>query len=123
MTSFPPGEASARTGLSLDTLRYYESVGILGPVRREVGGRRSYSEGDLAWLDVVKCLRASGMGIADLRRFVDVLRGQASRPVDPVEMLRQHRERLLEHIEQIRAGLAVLDDKIAHYQRAGSSTA
>lgn len=123
MMWFSPSEASARTDLSLDTLRYYESVGILGPIRREPGGRRSYSEGDLAWLGVVKCLRASGMGIADLRRFVDVLRGQTSRSTDPVEMLQRHRERLLEHIEQIRSGLAVLDDKIAHYRKAGSSTA
>jgi DNA-binding transcriptional MerR regulator len=123
MTCISPGEASARTGLSLDTLRYYESVGILGPVRRDAGGRRQYSEGDLAWLDVVKCLRASGMGIADLRRFVDVLRGQASRVTDPVEMLQTHREQLLQHIEQIKAGLAVLDDKIAHYRKAGSRTA
>jgi DNA-binding transcriptional MerR regulator len=123
MTCISPGEASARTGLSLDTLRYYESVGILGPVRRDAGGRRQYSEGDLAWLDVVKCLRASGMGIADLRRFVDVLHGQASRVTDPVEMLQTHREQLLQHIEQVKAGLAVLDDKIAHYRKAGSRTA
>jgi DNA-binding transcriptional MerR regulator len=123
MTGISPGEASARTNLSLDTLRYYESVGILGPVHRDTGGRRRYSEGDLAWLEVVKCLRASGMGIADLRRFVDVLHGQESRFVDPVEMLQSHRERLLQHIEQIKAGMAVLDRKIAHYERAGSVTA
>jgi DNA-binding transcriptional MerR regulator len=120
MTWFSPGDASARTGVSLDTLRYYEREGLLDSVQRDAGGRRRYSEGDLAWLDVVMCLRRSGMGIADLRRFVGVLRDGAASSTELVEMLQLHRKRLLEDIVHIQNALAVLDDKIAHYGRAGS---
>jgi hypothetical protein len=70
----PEGRSSARTA----------------PVQR---GR------DLAWLGVVMCLRRSGMGIADLRRFVGVLRDGAPASTDPVEMLRLHRKRLVEDID------------------------
>jgi DNA-binding transcriptional MerR regulator len=122
MTWFSPSDAAGRTGLSLDTLRYYEREGLIGPVGRDAGGRRRYSEGDLAWLDVVMCLRRSGMGIADLRRFVGVLRDGAPASTEPVEMLRLHRKRLVEDIEHVRAAVAVIDDKIAHYQGAGSVT-
>jgi DNA-binding transcriptional MerR regulator len=122
MTWFSPGDASERTGLSLDTLRYYEREGLIGPVHRDAGGRRRYSEGDLAWLDVLMCLRRSGMGIAELRRFVGVLRDGAS-STEPVEMLRLHRARLMEDIEHIRSALSVIDDKIAHYEKAGSAAA
>jgi DNA-binding transcriptional MerR regulator len=122
MTWFSPGDAAARTGLSLDTLRYYEREGLLGPVQRDAGGRRRYSEGDLAWLDVVMCLRRSGMGIAGLRRFVGVLRDGAASSTELVEMLQLHRKRLVEDIAQIQTTLAVLDDKIAHYRWAGSET-
>src|SRR5690242_6088337 len=115
MTWFSPGDAAGHTGLSLDSLRYYEREGLIGPVRRDAGGGRRYSEGDLAWLDVVMCLRRSGMGITDLRRFIGVLRDAESASTEPVEMLRLHRERLVEDIEHIRSTLAVIDDKIAHY--------
>ena len=123
MTWYSPGDAADRTGLSLDTLRYYEREGLIGPVRRDTGGRRRYSDGDLAWLDVVTCLRRSGMGITDLRRFVGVLRDGAPTSTEPVEMLRLHRKRLVEDIEQVRAAVAVIDGKIAHYEEAGSATA
>jgi hypothetical protein len=68
------------------------------------------------------CLRRSGMGIADLRRFVGVLRERAPSSTEPVEMLQLHRKRLVEDIAHIQTALAVLDDKIAHYRRAGSET-
>src|SRR3954451_21686314 len=108
MTWFSPGEAAARTGLSLDTLRYYEREGLLGPVQRDSGGRRRYSGGDLAWLDVVIALRRSGMGITAPRRFVGVLRAGPSVSTEPVEMLRLHRKRLVEDIEHVRVALSVL---------------
>ncbi|MGH3390959.1 MAG: MerR family transcriptional regulator [Actinomadura sp.] len=122
MTWFSPGDASARTGVSLDTLRYYERERLLGPVQRDAGGRRRYSEGDLAWLDVVMCLRRSGMGITDLRRFVGVLRDGAASSTELVEMLQLHRKRLVEDMAHIQTALAVLDDKITHYRWAGSET-
>jgi DNA-binding transcriptional MerR regulator len=121
MTWISPGDAADKSGLSLDTLRYYEREGLIGPIRRDAGGRRRYSGGDLAWLDVLTCLRRSGMGIADLRRFVGVLRGAAPASAEPVEMLRLHRKRLVEDIEHVRAALRVLDSKIAHYQGADSA--
>src|SRR4051812_37151975 len=107
MTWFAPGTAAARTGLSVDTLRYYEREGLLGPVGRDAGGRRRYSDGDVAWLGVLTCMRRSGMGIADLRRFVGVLRDEESAAMGPVEMLELHRERLLKDFESIQAALAV----------------
>lgn len=121
MAWYSPAEAAGHTNLSLDTLRYYEREGLIGPVRRDSGGRRRYSDGDLAWLDVVTCLRRSGMGIADLRRFVGVLRDGAAASTEPVAMLRMHRERLVEDIEQIRAAVSVIDGKIDHYERVAAA--
>jgi len=74
-----PGDAAQRTGLSLDTLRYYEREGIIGPIRRDTGGRRRYTEDDVAWIGIVTCLRDAGLGIDDLRRFT------ARRWVSPVQ--------------------------------------
>ena len=114
MTVHEPAEAAAATGLSLDTLRYYEREGLIGPIERGVGGRRRYDEDDLAWIGIVTCLREAGLGIADLRRFTELLRTE--RPgTDRVTFLRQRRAELEERLRQTQAALAVLDGKIAHY--------
>ena len=115
MSVHEPAEAAAATGLSLDTLRYYEREGLIGPIERSVGGRRRYDEDDLAWIGIVTCLREAGLGIADLRRFTELLRAEGPGPEDRVTFLRQRRDELLERLRQTQAALAVLDGKIAHY--------
>jgi DNA-binding transcriptional MerR regulator len=114
MTVHEPAEAAAATGLSLDTLRYYEREGLIGPIERSVGGRRRYDEDDLAWIGIVTCLRDAGLGIADLRRFTELLRTEGPGQ-DRVAFLRNRRDELLERLRQTEAALAVLDGKIAHY--------
>jgi DNA-binding transcriptional MerR regulator len=110
--------------LSLDTLRYYEHEGLIGPVRRMSSGQRRYSEDDLAWIGIVSCLRDAGrgtrdagLGIADLRRFTELLRSEHGAD-DRVAFLQRRRDELLERRRQTDAALMVLDDKIAHYGRS-----
>jgi len=109
MTTYSPAETAARSGFSLDTLRYYEREGILEPVARTAGGRRSYSEGDLAWLDLVRCLRDTGMPVAELKRYAELSHDDATVP-ERIEMLEQHDAK-------VRAQIAELDaqrERIAH---------
>jgi DNA-binding transcriptional MerR regulator len=109
-----PAEAAEVTGLTLDTLRYYEREGLIGPIERGAGGRRRYDEDDVAWIGIVTCLREAGLGIADLRRFTELLRTE-SPGQDRVTFLRARRAELLERLRQTQAALSVLDGKIAHY--------
>ena len=51
--SYSIAQAAQRSGLSIDTLRYYERIGLVDPPARDSGGRRSYSEEDLGWLAFV----------------------------------------------------------------------
>ncbi|MFK4088415.1 MerR family transcriptional regulator [Kribbella sp. NPDC020789] len=111
---YSPGEAAEMTGLSLDTLRYYEREELIGPIERLPGGRRVFSEGDLAWIGLVTCLREAGLGISDLQRFTGLLRSTGD-PTSRVEFLRERRVALLEHMARMEAALGVLDDKIAYY--------
>lgn len=108
-----PREVVERTGLSIDTLRYYEREGLVGPVQRQSGQRR-YSEDDIAWIALVTCLRTAGLGIADLRRFTDLLRGETE-PQGRVAFLQRRRDELLNRLHQTQAAITVLDNKIKHY--------
>jgi len=116
MTSYTPGEAAERTGLSLDTLRYYERLGLYGPVQRTAGGRRVYSDGDVAWLQLLTCLRRAGLGMTDLQRFMGSLRNGTNGGTGVVELLESHRARLRQEIATLHVALGVLDDKITYYR-------
>lgn len=111
--TFAPAEAAERTGLSLDTLRYSEREGLVGPIER-VGGRRRYSEDDLAWLGLLTCLHEAGLRIEDLRGFTELLRSQDPGE-DRVAFLQRRRADLVDRIDRLHRAVAVLDGKIAHY--------
>ena len=123
MTSYAPAEASERTGLSLDTLRYYERLGLFGPVRRTTGGKRIYSEHDVAWLRLLICLRQAGLGITDLQRFMGSLRNRTNGNAGVVELLESHRDRLRDEIAKMNLALGVLDDKLDYYRTADAREA
>ncbi|MEV0916918.1 aldo/keto reductase [Streptomyces sp. NPDC049967] len=109
-----PATAAERTGVSLDTLRYYEREGLIGPIRRAAGGRREYTDDDVFWIGLVTCFRDAGLGIADLRGFVAILR--AEHPAqDRVAFPREHRAELERRVTALRRAMEVRDGKIAYY--------
>ena len=65
-------EASEKYDISPDTLRYYERIGLLPPVRRSPSGLRDYDENDLMWIDFIKCMRGAGLPIEQLARYVQL---------------------------------------------------
>jgi DNA-binding transcriptional MerR regulator len=113
-TLLTPAVAADRTGVSLDTLRYYEREGLIGPIQRSPGGRREYTEDDVFWIGLVTCFREAGLGIADLRDFVAILRADHSAQ-DRVAFLRERRAALEQRVAALSRAMAVLDDKITYY--------
>lgn len=118
MTTTPVsiGEASIRTGLSVDALRYYEDEGLIGPLGRDGANHRVFFESDLAWIAVITCMRDAGLGIADLRTFCGLLHRQGT-TADPVAFLRDRRAALADRAAVLDRAIGVLDDKIAHFSR------
>lgn len=109
-----PAQMAERTGLTIDTLRYYEREGLIGPIPRTKGGHRSYTDGDVTWVGLLTCLRDAGLGIDHLRDFTRLLRDIAAAE-DRVAFLQARRAKLSEQIEAIAAAIDVLDDKIEYY--------
>jgi DNA-binding transcriptional MerR regulator len=67
-------EVAAKFDLSADTLRYYERVGLIPPVARTSSGLRDYREGDLRWVEFIKCMRSAGVSIEALVEYVALFR-------------------------------------------------
>ena len=66
-------DASTETGVSRDTLRYYERVAILPGIARSRSGLRRFSDDDMGWIKLVQCLRATGMPIEDLQAYAELM--------------------------------------------------
>jgi len=106
----------ASTGMSADTLRYYERVGLLPPVDRGTNGHRRYGPQHLESLQFLNCLRAAGMSIADMRRFVDMQRAGAETAIDRAALLRRHRAEVAARVAALQDHLALIDRKIAFFE-------
>ena len=112
------GAVAQATGLSIDTLRYYERAGLLlDPTPRDTGGRRRYGQNDLDWIAGLIMLRETGMSISDVRRMADLSRVDGTE-ADRLVVLKEHRLQVLEELDRTRAHLAALEIKIAAYTEA-----
>jgi DNA-binding transcriptional MerR regulator len=109
-------EAAARlTGVSTHTLRYYEAEGILPPVGRDASGHRRYSDHDLGWVQFVRMLKGTGMGIADIQAFVAAERSGDGGQDVKLRLLSEHRVRVTGQMRTLAACAEKLDQKIAYY--------
>ncbi|WP_410786572.1 MerR family transcriptional regulator [Kribbella sp. C-35] len=108
MTSFTIQEVSRRSGLSEPTLRYYEDVGLVGPIDRDTSsGHRRYRSTDVDTLEALACLRAAGVSIDDMRTYLaNRLRGR--------EAAAEQRDLLLRHAERIEAEIAAQHVRLAY---------
>ncbi|MEQ4302012.1 MerR family transcriptional regulator [Plantactinospora sp. B6F1] len=116
MDTYTPSAAAQRTGFSLDTLRYYERIGLLSEIGRTSGGRRVFTDDDLGWLDVLRCLRDTGMPIAQLRRYAELARQGEITLTERLALLEEHSREVEERMELLRHQYAHLQDKIAWYR-------
>lgn len=112
--TFSPGQAAERSGFSLDTLRYYEKIGLID-IGRAPSGHRQFHDDDLEWLDVLRCLRDTGMPIARMREYAALNRAGDDTLADRLRLLSEHDAQVAEMIETLQAQRAHLREKIAWY--------
>ena len=114
--SLSASEAAAALGVPAETLRYWERAGLLAPVGRDGGYRRRYRAGDLGFLDVIRCLRLTGMPVRGVRAFSDLARLGPATTGDRLDLLREHRAAVVAAIDEQRRALSVIDAKITAYE-------
>ncbi len=117
------GEAAAKVGLSVHTLRWYEQQGLVTPVGRDAVGRRRYSPEDLDWLQLLTCLRGTGMPVREMRRYAELARSGPATVAERLRLFEEHRERVLARIADLQRDLDAINAKIGIYRRMESCDA
>lgn len=109
-------DAARASGVSAYTLRYYERAGLIDSVGRADSGHRRYSEEDLAWIEVLQCLRATGMPIRAIRRYAELVRAGDGSVAERLVLLEEHRTAVRAELAQVRRHLAFIEHKITIYE-------
>jgi DNA-binding transcriptional MerR regulator len=110
-------EAAHQSGLSIDTLRYYERIELIDPPARDSGGRRAYSDDDLAWLNFLTKLRTTGMPIRLMREYAKLRHQGLATATRRKQILVEHRKDVLDRIADLQTCLEVLNYKITNYEQ------
>ncbi|WEJ76871.1 stress response transcriptional regulator NmlR [Streptococcus suis] len=109
-------EVSDVTGLSADTIRYYERIGLVPKIARKSSGVREFSENDVAVLEFVRCFRSAGMSIERLIEYMGLVQAGDSTVEARIDLLKEEQEELRSCLSEIQQALDRLDYKIENYQ-------
>lgn len=110
-------QAAERSGLSIDTLRYYERIGLVDPPARDAGGRRNYSDADLGWLEFLTKLRMTGMPIRMMREYARLRHQGMASTGRRRQILIEHRASVQQRIADLEGCMEVLNYKITNYEK------
>ncbi len=110
-------EVSETFGITQDTLRYYERIGLIPTVNRNKSGIRDYTEQDCRWVEFIKCMRNAGLPIEVLIEYVQLFQQGEETVETRKEILIEQRRQLKARMEDMQKTLDRLDYKIATYEQ------
>ncbi|MBM7655840.1 MerR family transcriptional regulator [Neobacillus cucumis] len=110
-------EAAAKFNITESTLRYYEKKGLLPLIERDEAGRRLFSEDQISLLETVICLKNTHMPISGIKQYIDwVVEGDKTIELR-LEMMRNHKQLVLDEISLMTESLKRIDLKITRYTK------
>ncbi len=112
------GEMAKIMGVAPSTLRFYDKEGLLPFVERSTGGIRMFKELDTEWLQIIECLKKTGMPIKEIKKFIDWCMEGDSTISDRLELIDRQRDEVIQKIEQLKETLKTLEYKHWYYETA-----
>jgi DNA-binding transcriptional MerR regulator len=113
------GDVAERTGLSVHALRFYEREGLMlsEHVTRGTGGHRRYTPMDVKWLVLCIKLRASGMPLAQIRRYARLVREGPGNEQERLDLLREQQARVEHQLTDLQECLQIITRKVGIYEQ------
>ena len=110
-------EVAKRYGISVDTIRYYERIGLVPHVTRLPNGIRDFTEYDCGWVEFIRCMRESGVQIEALIEYVALFQRGDETVEARKALLIEQREQLTARMEEMQQSLDRLNHKIERYEK------
>lgn len=108
-------EVCNKTGMTYETLKYYCNEGLIPNVKRDVNNYRVFDDKDIAWIDSLSCLKQCGMGISEMKEYIELcLQGVSSIPTRKI-ILDKKKELLLKKLKEVNDSINYIDNKQNFY--------
>ncbi|BBI33534.1 MerR family transcriptional regulator [Cohnella abietis] len=114
---FTIGQVAEKTGLSIHTIRYYEKEGILPIIKRNESGIRIFEYEDIQWINLLNCLRSTGMPIAQLKDYGDLILQGDRTGEKRLEILERQKEKIEEQVNTLKSHIDLLNAQMEWYPR------
>ena len=111
------GKISEMTGLSKDTLRYYEKIGLIKQLEKDDSGRKKYSEHDVEWIEFLKRLKTTKMSLKEMGQYADLRYMGDATSAERKKMLEDQLLHIEIEIEKLIDTKQVLIEKIKNYEK------
>lgn len=112
-------QISERLHLPPSTLRYYDKEGLMPLLKKTDYGTRKYSDVDICWLELVLCLKNSGMPLDEIKAFMMLCLSGSSTCEQRKEMLEQHQANIQKQMNMLSSSLEMINYKLDHYNEIG----
>lgn len=112
--TFSIAEISDQTGLSYDTIRYYEKIGLMPIIKRNKNGQREYDKEDLSRIIFVTKLKRTNMPLKEIEKYMTL--ASAHDYESCYRILNEHKRQIESQINEMQEALSVMNFKITHYE-------
>ena len=112
------GEIAKKLGVAPSTLRYYDQEGLLPFLDRSSGGIRVFKDSDYAWLQIIECLKKTGMKLQDIKTFVEMAMQGDETIGARLELIVKQKETVKAQIAEMEQTLKMLEFKEWYYTTA-----
>lgn len=110
-------EAAKISGLSAHTLRYYDDLGLFPFLQRTPGEKRLFSDADMQWIQLIECLRNTGMPIAEVKHYVELCLEGNETLKERLEIVKNQEAIMKEQLKEMRKHLKLLQFKKNYYEK------
>lgn len=111
-------QVAEKMGVSVPTLRYYDKEGLMPFIEKKENGTRVFKDEDFKGLEIITCMKNSGMPIKEIKRYMDMCIGGDSTLIDRLEVFLKRKEIVKKQIEELNNIMNVIDHKIRYYEIA-----
>jgi DNA-binding transcriptional MerR regulator len=110
-------EAGRKLGLSVHTLRYYETIGLMPEIARDRAGSRMYTDQDISWIFLVRCMRDIDMPVQNIRAYIDLVKDPRSTLEERRSMVEAFKKEVDGKLKKYLIVQRLIDKKLELYDR------
>ena len=111
-------EVAEKMGISVPTLRYYDKEGLMPFIEKKENGTRVFKDEDFKGLEIISCMKRSGMPIKDIKRYMDMCMEGDSTLQARLEVFHEREKIVKQQIEELNNIMELIKHKIWYYETA-----